>query len=46
MILVSDIATGRVILFGRLGLFSVGCVESLTVIQSDASTSGEICGYL
>ena len=31
---------------GRLGLFSVGCVESLTVIQSHASTSGEIYGYL
>ena len=39
-------ATGRVVFFGGMGLFSVGCVESLIVIQSDASTSGEICGYL
>jgi len=34
-------ATGRIILFGGLGLFSVGSVESLTVNQSDASTPGE-----
>ena len=37
-------ATGRIILFGGLGLFSVGCVESLTIIQSGASNTGEIYG--